>query len=91
MVIVKRISPGSAFKVALVVYGIWGLAAAVFCGASALTGVQFSPHAHYSRSIGLVAVILCPILWGTIAGIVGAISALIYNLAATGWGDLSWT
>ena len=84
MAIVKRIAPASAFKVGLVVYGLLGLMAGAFCSAVALAGVQFAPHAHMPRALALFALILCPVIWGTIGGVVNAISALIYNLAA-GW------
>ena len=84
MAILKRIAPASAFKVGLVVYGLLGLVPGVFCSAVALAGIPFAPHAHMPRAFGLLAVIICPMVWGTIGGIVNAISALIYNLAA-GW------
>jgi hypothetical protein len=84
MAIVQRIAPASAFKVGLVVYGLLGLIAGALCSAVALAGMQFAPHAHAQRALGLFALILCPMIWGTIGGVVNAISALIYNLAA-GW------
>ena len=84
MAIVKRIAPVSAFKVGLVVYGLLGLVAGAFCSAVALAGVQFAPHSVMPRSLGLLALILCPMIWGALGGVINAISALIYNLAA-GW------
>lgn len=84
MAILKRIAPASAFKLGLVIYGLLGLIAGGFCTVVALAGVQFAPHAHMPRAIGLFALVLCPIIWGTIGGVINAISALIYNLAA-GW------
>jgi len=84
MAILKHIAPTSAFKVGLIVYGLLGLIAGVFCGAVALAGVQFAPHAHMPRAWGLFALILCPMIWGTIGGVINAISALIYNVAV-GW------
>ena len=88
MTTVKRIGPASAFKVGLMVYGILGFIAGVFCSAIALAGVPFAPHAHLPHvagfSVALFAVILCPLIYGIIGGIVTVISALIYNLAA-GW------
>ena len=79
MTIVKRISPGSAFKVALVSYAILGFIAGVFCSLIALTGVSFAPHAHlpFAGAIGLFAVIVCPIVYGLIGGIAAVIGALL--------------
>jgi hypothetical protein len=38
----------------------------------------------FAGTIGLMAVILCPIVYGIIGGIAAVIGALIYNLAS-GW------
>lgn len=84
MAILKRIAPASAFNVGLVIYALLGLIAGAFCSAVAFAGVQFAPHAHMPRVLGLVALIVCPMIWGTMGGVVNAVSALIYNLVA-GW------
>jgi hypothetical protein len=86
MTILKRIGPASAFKVGLVSYAVLGLIAGVFCSLIALTGASFAPHAHlpFARAIGLLAVIVCPVVYGIIGGIATLIGALIYNLAS-GW------
>jgi hypothetical protein len=86
MTILKRIGPASAFKVGLVSYAVLGLIAGVFCSLIALTGASFAPHAHlpFARAIGLLAVIVCPVVYGIIGGIAALIGALIYNLAS-GW------
>jgi hypothetical protein len=85
MAVLKRIAPASAFKVGLVSYAVLGLIAGVFCSLIALAGVSFAPHAHmpFAPAIGLFAVIVCPIVYGVIGGILTAISALLYNLAAS--------
>jgi hypothetical protein len=85
MAVLKRIAPASAFKVGLVSYAVLGLIAGVFCSLITLTGVSFAPHAHmpFAPAIGLFAVIVCPIVYGAIGGILTAISALLYNLAAS--------
>jgi MFS superfamily sulfate permease-like transporter len=85
MAVLKRIAPASAFKVGLVSYAVLGLIAGVFCSLIALAGVSFAPHAHmpFAPAIGLFAVIVCPIVYGAIGGILTAISALLYNLAAS--------
>jgi len=86
MAVLKRIGPVSAFKIGLVSYAFLGLIAGVFCSLIALTGASFAPHAHmpFARTVGIMAVILCPIVYGIIGGIAAVISAVIYNLAS-GW------
>lgn len=90
MAVVKRIGPGSAFKIGLVAYGILGLIAGVFCSLIALAGISFAPHARlpFAGAMGLFAVILCPIVYGIIGGIAAVIGALIYNLASSWVGGL---
>lgn len=85
MAVLKRIGPGSAFKIGLASYAVLGLIAGVFCSLVALTGASFVPHAHipFAPVIGLFAVILCPIVYGIIGGIAAVIGALIYNLASS--------
>lgn len=90
MSVLKRVSPASAFKVGLVAYGIVGLILGVFCSLIAVliavAGVSFAPNARmpFLHSVGVFAVILCPIVYGIIGGIAAVIAAAIYNLAA-GW------
>jgi hypothetical protein len=86
MAVLKRIGPASAFKIGLVSYAFLGLIAGIFCSLIALTGASFAPYAHmpFAGTIGLMAVILCPIVYGIIGGIAAVIGALIYNLAS-GW------
>ena len=86
MAVLKHIGPVSAFKIGLVSYAFLGLIAGVFCSLIALTGASFAPHAHipFARTVGIMAVILCPIVYGIIGGIAAVISAVIYNLAS-GW------
>ena len=86
MGVLKRIGPASAFKVGLVSYALLGLVAGAFCSLIALSGTSFAPHAHlpFARAVGLLAVLVCPLIYGIIGGIAAVIGALIYNLAA-GW------
>lgn len=86
MAVLKRIGPASAFKIGLVSYALLGLIAGVLCSLIALSGASFSPHAHmpFVHVVGLVAVLVCPIVWGVIGGVTSVIGALIYNLAS-GW------
>lgn len=87
MTVLKRISPGSAFKVGLVVYGILGLVLGVFCSLIAAAGIHFAPHGRMpflAGRVGVFAVIVCPIIYGILGGIGAVIGAAVYNLAA-GW------
>ena len=91
MAVLKRIGLGSAFKVGLVSYGLVGLVAGIFCSVFALAGASsLGPHAHmpFVGATGLLAVIVCPIVWGILGGIGAAISVLIYNLVASWVGGL---
>lgn len=92
MSVVKRISPGSAFKVGLVTYGLLGLVAGVFFSLFALLGAAV-PGAGNARLGGMIfgvfAVIFFPLIYGFVGGVFAAIGAVVYNLAA-GWvGGLS--
>ena len=86
MAILRRVTPGSAFKIGLVVYGILGLILGAICSVIAMVGVQFAPHSQlpFAGRIGVFAIILCPIIYGLIGGIGAAIAAWFYNLAS-GW------
>ena len=91
MAVLKRIDPASAFKVGLATYALVGLIAGVFCGVIALAGISPGPHARmpWAGSLGLLAVVVCPIVYGLVGGIAAVVSALIYNLAARSVGGLS--
>lgn len=87
MAVVKRIGPGSAFKMGFVVYAVLGLVVGVICALAAFAGAPFARYGHMPVAgaiAGIIAVILCPILYGILGGIITVISALIYNLAS-GW------
>jgi hypothetical protein len=87
MSIVKRIGPASAFRVGLVVYAFLGLILGVICALLAFAGVPFLRVAHLPLGgalVGLLALVLCPILYGLVGSIFAVIVALLYNLAA-GW------
>ncbi len=93
MATLKRIGPGSAFKVGLVTYAILGLVVgacfaffSMIAGSLAgLAGQQASAGARaFGFGMGLGAIIVMPIMYGIIGGIGGALGALVYNLVA-GW------
>ena len=91
MAIVRHIGPASAFKVALVVYGVLGLIAGVFCSAIAFAAVPFGLHARlpFLHGFGLLLpIVLCPMLYGIVGGSVAVIGAFIYNLASSWVGGL---
>jgi len=80
---VKRIGPGSAFKIGLVTYGAIGLVFAVVAGFVGLARVAF-PGGPTGGMFGVLAFIFLPIVYGVIGGVFSALAAFIYNLAA-GW------
>ena len=92
MATVKRIAPGSAFKVGLVVYAILGLIVgicmALFSMVAGSLGSLAGGGVPGARALGfgfgLGAIILFPILYGIVGGVAGAVGAAVYNLAA-GW------
>ncbi|MBZ5571883.1 MAG: hypothetical protein LAO09_08395 [Acidobacteriia bacterium] len=87
MTIVKRIAPGSAFKVGLVVYGLLGLIAGTLCSAAAWAVPNCPLHARLPFAHGILPIlpiILCPIVWGILGSVATTISAVFYNLAS-GW------
>jgi hypothetical protein len=93
MTTVKRIGPGSAFKIGLVTYAILGLVLGLFMAlVSGLVGSlggalgqSAAPGARlFGFGMGFGAVIFFPIGYGLIGGVFAALGALIYNLVA-GW------
>lgn len=93
MATLKRIGPGSAFKVGLVTYGILGLVVGVCIAlfsmvAGSLGSLAGSQAGAGTRALGLGmglgAILIAPIFYGILGGISAALGALIYNLAA-GW------
>jgi len=91
MAVLKRIGPGSAFKVGLVTYAFLGL---IFGAIFSLISLVAAPFAHGARTpfagafLGIGAVIFFPIFYGIIGGVFAAIGALIYNLVARWVGGL---
>jgi pilus assembly protein TadC len=85
MAIIARISPGPAFKVGLVLYGLLGLIFSVVALILPIAGNiagRWGPNPAEWTSIGLGKIIVMPIAYGLLGGIVLGISALVYNLAA---------
>ena len=88
MAVVKRIGPGSAFKVGLVLYGLLGLIIGACITLFSLVGAGFmrSQNAPAPAIAGMIfgtmAIVMFPILYGVMGGVVGALSALLYNFAA---------
>ena len=92
MATLKRVGPGSAFKVGLVVYALLGVFVGICVAlfsmvAGSLTGMM-GPDATTAKmmgfGMGFGAILIFPIMYGIAGGISGAVGALIYNLVA-GW------
>jgi hypothetical protein len=92
MATVKRVGPGSAFKIGLVLYGILGLllgivmaCVSMVAGSLGTMGSSAVPGARaLGFGMGLSAVIVFPLLYGLFGGVFAAIGAVLYNLVA-GW------
>ena len=94
MATVKRIAPGSALKVGLVVYAFLGLVVGICValfslvagslGSMAGDGVTGARALGFGFGFGFSAIIIFPIMYGIIGGIGGVIAAAVYNVAA-GW------
>jgi hypothetical protein len=92
MATVKRVGPGSAFKIGLVTYGIIGLLAGIVmalfsmvAGSVASLGNSAVPGARaFGLGMGFGAIIVFPIFYGLLGGVFAALGAVIYNLVA-GW------
>ena len=90
MATLKRVGPGSAFKIGLVTYAILGLGIfmafiSMVAGSLGSLGQSAAPGAKlFGFGMGVGAIIFFPICYGIIGGIFGAIGAVIYNLVA-GW------
>jgi len=98
MAIIARISPGSAFKVGMALYGLLGFILGVLValisllagGIAARLGQNGPPglSAAFGFAGGVGAIVFMPILYGLFGGIVLGISALVYNLVAKWVGGL---
>ncbi|MFZ0821990.1 MAG: hypothetical protein WAM91_18150 [Candidatus Acidiferrales bacterium] len=87
MATLKRVGPGSAFKVGLIVYGFIGLIFGAFVSLFSLIGAGIaggSAAGGFGIFFGTFSILVFPICYGIIGAIFAAISAAIYNLAA-GW------
>ena len=92
MATVRRVGPGSAFKIGLVLYGIIGLVAGIVMACVSLVAGSLGNMGQSAvpggRALGLGmgfgAIILFPLLYGVIGGVFAAVGAVIYNLVA-GW------
>ena len=93
MATVKRIGPGSAFKIGLVLYAaiglLVGIAVSLFSVVAGSLGSMASAGApvaarFFGFAMGVGAVIIFPICYGILGGVTAAISAFLYNLVA-GW------
>ena len=91
MATIKRIGPGSAFKVGLITYAFVGLVVGVIMACVSMVAGSLAGIADAgvgARVLGLGfgfgAIIIAPIMYGIVGGIGAALGAVVYNLAA-GW------
>ena len=92
MAIVRRVGPGSAFKVGLTLYAILGLVLGIFMAFFSMVAGSVGALSHsavpgsqaFGFGLGIGAIIVFPICYGLIGGIFAAVGAAIYNVVA-GW------
>jgi len=88
----KRIGPGSAFKVGLVLYALLGVFIGIIVACVSLVAGSLGPAAAAGApgarmlgfGMGFGAIIFFPVFYGVIGGIFAAVGAVIYNVVA-GW------
>lgn len=84
----KRIEPLSLAKVAVVLYGGFGLVIGLVVSAVAMLGFAFAPGgegappAFLAPLFGVGAIVFFPLLYGFFGGLAALIGAALYNLAA---------
>jgi len=87
MATLKRIEPGSAFKLGAVSYAIIGLLLGIIFALISMVGGALVPASEtglFRMLFGAGAIVFLPICYGIIGGISAALGAVIYNLVA-GW------
>lgn len=87
MATVKRIGPGSAFKVGLALYGFLGVIVGVIFASISMLGGALATGTESGvlrMFFGVGAIIVVPVCYGIIGGIGAVITAALYNLIA-GW------
>lgn len=84
--IVRRVAPISAARIAGVLYAIFGFIAGCFISLFSLVGSAFAPKEAGLPGMlfGVGAIILLPIVYGLLGFIFSLIGAALYNLIA-GW------
>lgn len=91
MAVIKRITPGSAFKLGLVLYAILGLVLGVIVELIVLSRMNLPGANQPARNMfvfGPAAIVVLPLLYGLFGGIFAALGAVLYNLASRWVGGL---
>ena len=87
--IIRRVEPGSAAKVAGVLYALLGLIAGIIFTLAGLAGLgALQSGSPFGVIFGVGAIVILPILYGCIGFVVMFISAAFFNLAAKWVGGL---
>jgi hypothetical protein len=84
--IVRRVGPLSAAKIAGVLYAFFGFIAGCFISLFSMVGAAFAPQQAGLPGMlfGVGAIILLPIVYGLLGFVFSLIGAGLYNLIA-GW------
>jgi hypothetical protein len=91
--VLKRIEPGSAFRVAGAIDGALGLVFGVIIACFSLFGAAFAAAAHNSAGFlglffGVGAVIFIPIFYGLMGAVMAALMEWVYNSLVSFTGGL---
>jgi hypothetical protein len=90
MATLKRVGPGSAFKLGMAVYGLIGFLIGVLFALLSMLGAALAPpeFGAFKVLFGIGAILFMPLCYGIIGGIFAAIGAAVYNLVARWVGGL---
>lgn len=85
--VIKRVSPMSAAKIAGLLYALMGLVFGAFISLFAMLGASFGGGdsgvpAFFPMLFGIGSVIVLPLLYGCMGFVMTAITAWLYNLVA---------
>lgn len=88
--IIRRIVPISAAKVAATLYALLGLFFGVLFSLAAMAGAGFGRSGSpFSSLFGVGAIVILPLVYGCLGFIMMWITASLYNLAANWVGGLN--
>ncbi|ODS52887.1 MAG: hypothetical protein ABS36_15625 [Acidobacteria bacterium SCN 69-37] len=89
--VIKRIGPMSAAKIAGVIYAVFGLLFGALVSLFAVGGAMFMPEAQrgpFGVLFGIAAIVLLPLCYGVLGFVSAFVATLIFNAAANAVGGV---